>query len=102
MDKAEARSELAEALVPYERQSYAEIARRVGSPPDFFERRGASGALYQIEVECIWDAAPAGAIRVIGGIDDGGWSAFMPLMDGFLVQPESPSQSSARETTVER
>ncbi len=45
------------------------------------------GAEYQIEVEVFWDGQQGGDIRVLGSIDDGGWSAFRPLCEDFIIAP---------------
>ena len=45
------------------------------------------GVTYQIEIEAFWDSEPGGDIRVLGSIDDGGWRAFAPLCDDFILTP---------------
>ena len=52
------------------------------------EVRGPSGVEYQIEVDILWDDEPGRALRVAGSIDDGGWRAFSPLCDDFLLEPD--------------
>jgi hypothetical protein len=86
MNKEEARALLAEQLDRMAEASYAALAARVGDN-DVREVTGASGARYQIEVQILWDSMPRGAVRLLGGIDDGGLSAFVPLADSRLVVP---------------
>jgi hypothetical protein len=50
---------------------------------------GASGTRYQLEVDVVWDAKPAGDIRILASIDDGGWRAFCPLSQSGLISPPS-------------
>ena len=88
MDKTEAAALLAFHLADYRRRSYAELRTLVGAAPAPIELVAASGARYQIEVQVFWDDAPGGALRVLGGIHDGGWRAFAPLCDDFLVSPD--------------
>ena len=47
-----------------------------------------SGTWYQGEVQMFWDDKPDGAIRVMASIDDGGWRAFVPLTDAFILAPD--------------
>ena len=49
------------------------------------DRTGRSGAQYQLEVEVMWDYKPDDDIRVMGSIDDGGWRAFSPLVEWFIL-----------------
>jgi hypothetical protein len=41
-----------------------------------------------LEIQCFWDDRADGDIRVMGSIDDGGWRAFVPITDGFMMTPE--------------
>ena len=45
----------------------------------------ASGVRYQIELQAFWDDKRAKNLRLIGAIDDGGWSSYLPLTDNFIV-----------------
>lgn len=53
-----------------------------------FEVTGKSGTSYQGEVQVFWDGEPDGAIRVIASVDDGGWRAFVPLSEDFILAPD--------------
>ncbi len=86
MNRDEARALLRQHLEKYRERAYAELAKMVDAC-DVASVSGPSGVAYQIEVLIFWDAKPGGAVRVSGGIDDGGLSAFAPLSEGFLVPP---------------
>jgi hypothetical protein len=87
MDKQEARSVLAKEMATYRSMSYSALCGMLDETL-CVEITGPSGATYQIEIALIWDDRPGGALHVIGAIDDGGWSAFSPLTDGFLLRPD--------------
>ena len=84
MDKAEASQVLRVQLEPWRRRTYAELAREVGHSHRF-ELNAPSGRWYQGLIRMYWDDKPDGAVRVIGSIDDGGWRAFVPLTDSFIL-----------------
>ncbi len=89
MDKVEARTVLTAELAKYPQRSYEELSALIGAP-SCFERRGPSGAEYQIEIEAMWDSTrPNGNIRVLGSVDDGRFlAALSPICDGFIVAPD--------------
>jgi hypothetical protein len=88
MNNDEARQIVRQELTNYRKRSYAELTRLVGSPIPTLVLSGASETEYQVEIQVQWDDQPHGAIRVIGGIDDGGWRAFAPLSEDFVVRPD--------------
>ena len=49
---------------------------------------GSSGRWYQIETSVFWDGAKDRDLRVIVSIDDGGWRAFAPMTDDFIMAPD--------------
>jgi hypothetical protein len=55
---------------------------------DVFEVAGASGAVYQLEIQAVWDGRKKGVLRVRGSIDDEGWRALAPLVSDFIVRPD--------------
>lgn len=57
-------------------------------PVEMVERVGSRGVVYQVESESIWDDRKRGHIRVVVGVDDGGWRAFYPLTDSFIIAPD--------------
>ncbi len=88
VDKVEARALLEEFLQELKALSYLELQEFISNPV-CIERTGASGAVYQIEYEAVWDAEPGGDLRIIASIDDGGLlSAMMPLTSGFIIAPQ--------------
>lgn len=87
MDKEEAAQLLRAHLEEYRRRSYAELVAILGET-QVAEIHGASGETYQIEVQVFWDGRPGGDALVAGSIDDGGWRAFVPLTDSFILSPD--------------
>ena len=87
MDRAHARAVVVAELAAYRGKSYTELAGAIGEV-SAYEVANPDGQPYQVEVQVTWDARPGGDIRVMGAIDDGGWSAFRPLTEDFLVTPE--------------
>jgi len=87
MDKQEARQLLAKELSGWRSHSYDQLVSCLDQIVTK-EVGGESGAAYQIEIQVFWDAQPGGNLRVVGGIDDGGWSAFKPLNDDFIMTPD--------------
>lgn len=53
--------------------------------PVCVEVTGPSGVVYQVEVEAFWDDRKRRDLRVLASIDDGGWRAFSPLCDDFII-----------------
>lgn len=88
MDKGEASELLAKELEEWRAHSYSDLTSHIDSEPSTKEAKGKSGVTYQIEVEVFWDSKPQGDLRVLGAIDDGGWRAFSPLTDDFIVSPD--------------
>jgi len=86
MDTTEARAILAEQLARYRTNSYARLRDLIDSQ-DVLEIRGPSGAVYQLEIEAVWDERPEGNLRVIGSIDDRGVRALVPITDDFILAP---------------
>jgi hypothetical protein len=42
-----------------------------------------------VEVLALWDEGrPGGNLRVMVSIDDGGWRAFKPLTEDFIIAPD--------------
>ena len=84
MDQAEALELLRRHMASWRARSYQDLSGQMGETHSF-EAKGSSGTQYQGSVQVFWDAAPHGDIRVMGSIDDGGWRAFVPLTDAFIV-----------------
>ena len=85
MDKTEAKRILTEQLERYRKKSHSELTQLM-TEPENFTVVGDSGAKYQLEIEAVWDDESAKDLRVMGSIDDGGWRAFIPLSDDFIMR----------------
>jgi hypothetical protein len=78
----------AQELDKLRRLSYSDLRDRFLNQQESFELPGPSGGSYQIELQAFWDDKRGGNLRVMGCIDDGGWRAFAPLGDSFIVAPD--------------
>ena len=87
MDKDEAREILSRHLAGYRSRTHADLVSLLGQV-DVAEIAGPSGAKYQIEVEVFWDDKTQRNLRVMAGIDDGGWRSLAPLCESFIVAPD--------------
>ena len=87
MDKVEAKSLLSLELCRYRELPYAELFSLIDQG-EAFERPGPSGVIYQIEMQVFVDDVSRHTLLVMGSIDDGGWRAFCPLSDSFILAPE--------------
>lgn len=87
MDKAEARRLLAATVEQLRRRSRAELEQLLGNP-EVSEIRTPSGNTYQTEIESVWDDRKGSNLRIFVSIDDGGWSAFFPMTDSFILAPD--------------
>ena len=88
MNKAEARDIRERHLLEYKSLPYFKLLRLLHAT-DSTEAMGESGAIYQIELEAIWDDAPGGDLRVTGTADDGKLlSSIQPLCSDFIVRPD--------------
>lgn len=68
--------------------SYAELTRLVGHPQSKWAV-GTDGKKYQLEIQAFWDESKVnGNLRIVVSADDGGWRAFAPLTDTFIVAPD--------------
>ena len=88
MDKDEAREVLQGHLTPLRDLSYEELKARFLNKQEAFDTHGPSGAWYQLEIQGFWDDRRGGNLRILGSIDDGGWRAFSPLTDSFIMAPD--------------
>jgi hypothetical protein len=68
--------------------SYRQLVERLLDREETLEVLGASGSRYQVELQSVWDARPNDVLRIPGSVDDGGWRAFAPLTDDFLIAPD--------------
>ena len=93
LNRIEAKWQLLRGLALYRDLSYDELCSLIGEPK-VAEQRGATGTLYQLEFDIIWDSQPGGDIRVLASIDDGGWSAWVPMSYDFIVAPSPPTMET--------
>ena len=87
MNKIEARQLWHAQLQTCRERSHSELCSEVGQSRRF-ETIGQSGTSYQGKVQIFWDDKPNGAIRVLASIDDGGWRAFVPRTEDFILTPD--------------
>ncbi len=88
MDKEEARSLLSARVEELRAAPYAALVERFLGESETVETPGRCGAAYQLQTRAFWDDRREGNLRVVVAIDDGGWRAFVPLTDGFIVAPD--------------
>ena len=88
IDRREARRVLTRRVEELRQLSREALCATWLDEPDCEQVRSPSGKEYQIEIEAIWDNEPEGNLRVFASIDDGGWSALMPMTDGFIKAPD--------------
>jgi hypothetical protein len=74
-----------EALSSLRRRSYDELSSLLDDSI-VYEVTGDDGKLYTVEAYAITDADDA--IRVCVAVDDGGFSAFKPLVRDFIIRPD--------------
>lgn len=87
MDTKEANNLLQKTLEQFRQYSFSDLQARIGNTHTA-RLAGESGKQYQIEIEIFWDGQAGQNIRVLAAIDDGGWRAFLPLSDGFIIAPD--------------
>jgi len=87
MDKREAKEILAHKLKVYRKRSYDDLLYLLYTQ-DTEEIKASSGVVYQLEFQAVWDDKEGGNLRVMGAIDDGGFRAFVPLSDDFIIAPD--------------
>jgi hypothetical protein len=88
MDRGEAQAIIAAELTELRRTTYSALVERLLGKQETFDRVGASGARYQVEIQAVWDDTPDGNLRVLVAIDDGSWRAFAPLSDSLILAPD--------------
>ena len=88
MRKAEYLELLKPTVAKYRQHGYSFWRSRIGSEPITFEDTTNKGTEYQVEIDAFRDDKPEGDIRVMFAIDDGGWRAFLPVCDDFIIAPD--------------
>ena len=84
MNNDEARALLEAEMAGLRSETYSALVQRMSESVLTCQRTGPSGTNYQLEVQVLWDDRSGGNIRVIGSIDDGRWTAFVPLSSDFI------------------
>lgn len=87
MNKEEAQ-QLLKARVHQLRAMHYHDLRDLLDKETAIEVDGPSGRSYSIETSVLWDDAKGRDLRVIVSIDDGGWRAFTPMTDDFIMAPD--------------
>jgi hypothetical protein len=87
MNKVEARTVLRRELARYRDYSYEKLRQLLGRA-ETLERLAPSGTSYQVEMQVFWDDEPGRSLRVLGCIDDKGWTALSPLCEDFIILPD--------------
>ena len=87
MNNEEAISVLAQEMERYRAKPYNELTQLLDDTK-YIDMTGPSGTPYQVELSVVWDDKSKGDLRIIGAVDDGGWRAFAPLTDSFILRPD--------------
>ena len=87
MDSEEATSILARELERYRAMPYADLISLLDQTKHI-DTTGPSGNKYQVDIYGAWDNESKRHLRIIGAVDDGGWRAFAPLTDSFILRPD--------------
>jgi hypothetical protein len=86
MDKEESHQILMESVRQLRATSYHDLLGLIDNGPSA-EVEGPSGRRYSIQTSVFWDDKKGGDLRVLVAIDDGGWSAYAPLTEDFIMAP---------------
>ena len=84
MNNVEAKAILDRELKHYRARPYSELLS-LAETTETFERMSPSGVVYQVQVQVLFDDPSHRNLRVLAAIDDGGWRAFSPLSDDFIM-----------------
>lgn len=87
MNKQEARAVLRSEMARWRQKSWSELEEHIGHQGTE-QRHGPSGTVYQLEIQTFWDDESKEVIRCLGAIDDGGWRAYSPLTEDFLMRQD--------------
>jgi hypothetical protein len=88
VDKGEARGIALAQIDDLRRMRWGELRDRYLDRPETVEERGATGTIYQVQTQAFWDSRKDGDLRIIVAVDDGGWRAFVPLSEDFILAPD--------------
>ena len=68
--------------------TWGQLRERYLKRPETREVSVSSGTVYQVETQAFWDSRKEGDLRVIVSVDDGGWRAWMPVSEDFILAPD--------------
>jgi hypothetical protein len=85
VDKDEARRLALARIAELRQLGWSELRDRYLQRPETVEVGGPSGTRYQVETQAFWDRGTEGDLRVMVSVDDGGWRAFVPLGESFIL-----------------
>ncbi len=86
MDKTEANEIINNEIKDLRKKPYNDLAKIIDSGITK-EVKGKSRKLYQLEIQAFWDDKKGENLRVSIAIDDGGWRAFIPITNDFIISP---------------
>ena len=90
MDRSDAEKELQRIIQEYRSKDYGYWRGLMDRDEVItFDFRNEKNNWYQVEIHAFYDSKQDRTIRVIFSIDDGGWSAFVPLSDSFIINPQN-------------
>jgi len=85
MKKSSFQSLLLPIVADYRKRPYDFWLTHLDAEPITFEFVADDGTECQVEISVFWDGEPDDDIRVMFAIDDGGWRAFAPVTDDFII-----------------
>jgi len=88
MDKAEAQQVLARELTVLRGLPYDDLVERFLNRSESSWVTANSGARYQLELQAFWDDPRNRTLRIAAAVDDGGWRAWKPLTESFIIGPD--------------
>jgi hypothetical protein len=88
VDKREARGIALAQVSDLRQQTWEQLRDRYLNNPQTVEISGESAVVYQVQTQAVWDSRVDGDLRVMVAVDDGGWRAFVPLSEDFIVAPD--------------
>ena len=88
MDKAEALQLAMGKVRELRAMPWAELRDRFLRMSETVAIAGPSGATYQVKTHAVWDGKRDADLRVFVEVDDGGWRAFIPVSESFIIAPD--------------
>jgi hypothetical protein len=85
MKKSEYHTLLAPVVADYRTRPYSFWLPYLFGEPIVLDVRAHDGTECCVEINADWDDKPDSDIRAIFSIDDGGWRAFVPATDSFII-----------------